>query len=266
MTQETLNIILLLTPLVIGGIIAAMNSDSVNTTTENAEAWTRKTQSKTSLKDGWFSRYIANPILWIIVKFSDWTDGFTHRGLKNGTRISATLYLIAAWCFILYAAFMIAVVLVIAGVVLYIVFKVLINSNEDVKRGYEKGQSVFNSNSQRRQEDVTDYTGLKGKKIYSGTNWFNEELKGRVDDDGNIYKGTNWFNEEKIGRIDEDGNILEGTNFFNETKVGRIDEDGNLHKGTNWFNEEKTGRIDEDGNIHKGTNWFNEEKKGRTGN
>ena len=255
----------MLTPLVIGGIIAAMNSERVNNTTENAEAWTRKTQSKTSLKDGWLSRYIINPILWIIVKFSDWTNGFTHRGLKNGTRIAATFYLIAAWCFILYAAFIIAVVLVIAGVVIYIVFKVLFNSNEDVKQGYEKGQSVSNSNTQRRKEDVIGYTGLKGKKIYSGTNWFNEELKGRVDDEGNIYKGTNWFNEEKIGRIDEDGNILEGTSFFNETIVGRIDEDGNLHKGTNWFNEEKTGRIDEDGNINKGTNWLNEEKTGRTG-
>jgi hypothetical protein len=266
MKQETLNVILLLTPLVVGGVIAAMNTDMVNNVTEKAETWTRKTQTKTSLKRGWFSRYIANPILWIIVKFSDWTDGFTHRGLKNGTRVAATLYLIAAWCFILYSAFVIAVILVIVVVFYYIVFKVLINSNEDVKRGYDKGQSVFKSNNQSRQEDVSDYAGLKGKKIYTGTNWFNEELKGRVDDKGNIYKGTNWFNEEKIGRIDEDGNILEGTNCFNEEKVGRIDEDGYLHKGTNWFNEVKTGRIDEDGNIHKGTNWLNEEKTGRSGN
>jgi len=265
MTQETTNIILLLTPLAIGGIIAAVNADEVNNTTEKAESWIRRTQSKVAIKDGWFSRFIANPILWMIVKFSDWTDDFTHRGLKNGTRIAATLYLIAAWVYLLVAAFMIFAALAIVALVLYIVFKVLINSDDNVKRGYEKGKSVFNSGNQNRNEDITDYAGLKGKKIYSGTNWFNEDLKGRVDDEGNIYKGTNWFNEEKIGRIDEDGNIFEGTNFFNENKVGRIDQDGNLHKGTNWFNEEKTGRIDEDGNIHSGTNWLNEEKKGRTG-
>jgi len=265
MTQETINIILLLTPLVIGGVIAALNTESVNNTTEIAESWTRKTQSKVSRKDGWFSSYIANPILWIIVKFSDWTDSFTHRGLKNGVRVTATLYLITAWCFLLYAAFMILLVLAIVAVVLYIIFKVLINSNDDVKQGYEKGQRIFNSNNREREDIVNNYAGLQGKKVFSGTNWFNEELKGRVDDEGNIYKGTNWFNEEKIGRIDEDGNILEGTSFFNEKRVGRIDVDGNLHKGTNWFNEEKTGRIDKDGNIHRGTNWFNEEKTGRSG-
>jgi len=265
MTKETLNTILFITPLVIGGIIAAINAESANLTIENAVAWTRKTQTKTSIKKDWFSRLIANPILWIIVRLSDSTEDFSNRGIKNGMRIAATLYIIAAWCYILYTALIIAVVIVIAGVILYVVFKVLINSNEDIKRGFEKGQGVLNSNTQGKQEDVNDFSGLKGKKIYSGTNWFNEELKGRVDDEGNIYKGTNWFNEEKIGRIDEDGNILAGTSFLNETKVGRIDEDGNLHKGTNWFNEEKTGRIDEDGNIHKGTNWFNEEKTGRTG-
>jgi len=265
MNQATINILILVSPLLVGGIIAAINANSVNDTTEKAEAWTRRTQIRVSARRGWFYSYIVNPILWTIVKFSDWTDSFTHRGLKNGARVAATLYLIAAWCFLIYAAFMIAVVLVIGAVIIYIVFKVLVSSNDNVRRGYEIGRGVFNSNKQNRKEDATDFVGLKGKKIYSGTNWFNEELKGRVDNEGNIYKGTNWFTEEKIGRIDEDGNIWKGTNFFNEEKVGRIDKDGNIHKGTNWFNEEKAGRIDKDGNIHKGTNWFNEEKKGRTG-
>lgn len=264
MKQETLNIILLITPIAIGGIIAALNSESVNNTTENAEAWARKTHTNLSAKKGWFSRYIINPILWIIVKFCDWTDGFSHRGLKNGVRVAATLYLVAAWCFILYTVFMIAVILAVVAIVLYILSKVLVNTNDDVRKGYDSGKRVF-QNSNQSDRDVTEIAGLRGQKIYSGTNWFNEELQGRVDEDGNIYSGTNWLNEEKIGRIDEDGTIYRGTGFLNEVKVGRIDSDGNIHKGTNWFNEEKTGRIDEDGNIHKGTNWFNEEKSGRTG-
>jgi hypothetical protein len=265
MKQETLNLILLLTPLAIGGIIAAINSESVNDNTEKAEAWTRKTQNNTSQKDGWFSSYLVNPVLWMIVKFSDWTDSFTHRGLKNGIRVAATLYLIAAVIYLLIAVFVIMVALAIGAIVLYVVFKVLLNSNQDVRTGYETGRSVFQDTSQNEQ-DLTAMVGVRGQKIYSGTNWFNEELKGRVDEDGNIYSGTNWFSEEKIGRIDEEGTIYKGTSFFNEEKVGRIDEDGYIHKGTNWFNEEKTGRIDEDGNIHKGSNWFNEEKTGRIGN
>jgi hypothetical protein len=267
--KQAYTIILLISPLVIGGIIAALNSEGVNTATEKAEAWARKTQGNISKKNGWFSRYIINPILWIIVKFCDWTDDFTHRGLKNGVRVAATLYLIAAWCFILYSLFMIAVILIISAVIIYvfyyIVFVLLSNSDGSVKSGYERGRNIF-QNSNERQPDVTEMSGFRGQKIYSGTNWFNEELKGRVDDEGNIYSGTNWLNEEKIGRIDKDGAIYKGTNFFNEEKIGRIDHNGNINKGTNWFNEEKTGRIDKDGNIHKGTNWLNEEKTGRAGN
>lgn len=265
MTQTTLITILLASPLVIGGIIAAVNSDGMNNATEKAEAWIRRTQSKISSKKGWFYGYILNPILWLIVKFSDWTDDFKHQGLKNGTRVAATLYLIATWCFLLYVAFMVVLIVVIVGVILYIIFKVISNSGGDTQNGYQAGRSMFQS-SKKPNHDTLDHVGLRGQKIYSGTNWFNEELNGRVDDEGNIYSGTNWFTEDKIGRIDKEGNIYRGTNYLNEEKVGRIDSDGNIHKGTNWFNEERTGRIDSDGNIHKGSNWFNEEKTGRTGN
>jgi len=262
MNSETLNILLWIAPIAVGAIIAGMNTNEINETTEKIESWIRERQQKASSSPSWFSKYLFNPILWLIVKFSDWTDDFTHRGLKNGVRIAATLYLVAAWLYILFALLTLALFLLIGGVIIYVIFKIILSSNENVKRGYDTAQSMFNQN---RKPDVTEYTGLKGKNLYSGTNWFNEELKGRVDENGNIYKGTNWFNEDKIGRIDEDGNIFSGTNYFNEEKVGRIDEEGYIHKGTNWFNEEKTGRIDEDGNIHKGTNWFNEEKTGRTG-
>ncbi|MCX6278365.1 MAG: hypothetical protein NT004_09735 [Bacteroidetes bacterium] len=263
MNQDIINILILVSPLIIGGIIAAINATSVNDTTENVEAWTRRTQTKVSTKSNWFYSFIINPILWIIVKFCDWTDSFTHRGIKNGVRVAATLYLIAAWCFLLYAAFMIVVIGAITIGILYVIFKLLVNSNDNVKQGYEKGKSVFQRSDEK---DVTEMAGLKGNKIYSGSNWFNEELQGRVDEDGNIYSGTNWFSEEKIGRIDKDGTIFRGTSWTNEEKVGRIDDKGNINKGTNWFNEEKTGRIDEEGNIISGTNWFNEKKTGRTGN
>ena len=257
MNQETTKIILLVSPIVIGGIFAAINSDGVNNTTEKAEAWTRKRQLKTSVSSGNFTKFIINPILWIIVTFCDWTDGFTHRGIKSGTRVAATLYLIAAWLFILYIAFMAALVIAIVIGILYVIFKVLLSSSDNT--------TTTNYEYEKPKKDIPNMVGLKGNKIYSGTNWFNEELEGRVDKEGNVYSGTNWINEEKIGRIDKDGNIYKGSNWLNEEKSGRIDKDGNIHEGRNWLNEEKVGRIDKDGNIQKGTNWFNEEKTGRTG-
>lgn len=128
-------------------------------------------------------------------------------------------------------------------------------------------QPVYSSKKTvaERDDDAIAQPGIRGQKIYSGTSWFNEELNGRVDEEGNLYKGTNWFTEEKIGRIDDEGNIYRGTNWATEVKVGRIDKDGTLYKGSNWFTEDKTGRIAEDGTILKGTNWFNEEKSGRIG-
>ena len=259
MSQDTLNMLLLTIPLVIGGLIAAVNATQVNDATEGAEAWLRRRQQRTSASGGWWSSYIFNPVLWAIVKFCDWTDGFVHRGLKNGTRAAARLYLIGLWLLILYAAVVIVIALVVIAIVLYVALKMLSGATESAEVRHPR------SNFVEDDDDAPAHAGLRGKKVYSGTNWFNEELKGRVDEKGNLYKGTNWFNEEKIGRIDDEGNIYSGTSWTNEVKVGRIDEDGTLYKGSNWFSEEKTGRIDEDGTIHKGTNWFNEEKRGRSG-
>lgn len=167
MNQETINILILISPLLIGGIIAAINTDSVNDKTEEAEAWTRRTQTNVSTKSSWYYRYIINPVLWTIVKFSDWTDSFTHRGIKNGVRVAATLYLIAGWCFIIYVAFMIIVTLVIGAVVIYIIFKILANSNEDVKRGYEKGRNVYNSNK-RDNSNNSEETKYDNKNMNQG--------------------------------------------------------------------------------------------------
>lgn len=260
MSQETFNVFLLLAPLLLGGLIAAINTNQVNDATEGAEAKVRGWQSRTSVRTGFFSKYVLHPPLWLIVKFCDWTDGFAHRGAKNGTRVAATLYLVGLWLLLLYAAVIVVIAVVILVVVIYIAAKILSSSSGTSEVTYSRPHV-----RRTEQEQVLDHVGLRGKKVYAGTNWFNEELKGRVDDEGNLYRGTNWFNEEKIGRIDDDGNIYKGTSWTNEEKVGRVDRDGALYKGSNWFTEEKTGRIDEDGTVHKGTNWFNEEKQGRTG-
>ena len=113
MRPETIRLILMIVPLIVGGIIAALNSEEINNVTEKAEAWTRQTQSKISKKKTLLNRYLINPVLYTLVVFSDWTDSFTHRGVKNGVRVAATLYVIAAWCFLIYAAFMISLIFLI---------------------------------------------------------------------------------------------------------------------------------------------------------
>lgn len=227
MTQDTLNIIILLSPLLIGGIIAAINTDEVNETTEKAEAWTRKTQSNVSMKNGWFSRYISNPFLWIIVKFSNWTDEFKHRGLKNGMRVAATLYLIGVWCYLLFFAFMFIVTLAIVGVVLYIVVKVLLNSNDDFKQSYEKGRRIVGS------------TG-PGKRVHPDT--------GVIQKDGIL----GWSDTDQ--RIDPETGSIQTNGVFgwNNTETRINQETGNIQKeGFFGYNDSNTRVNPDTGVIQK---------------
>ena len=138
-----MNIWFLLTPLIIGGIIAAFNSEGLNQASENVESWFRKAYQNNSNYTGWFRRFIVRPILWLLVQFSDWTDSFMNRGLKNGVRIALTLYAIMLWMYILFAAFMFIMVIVIGFAIVYVVLKAIINSYNDFSKGYKTGRRVF---------------------------------------------------------------------------------------------------------------------------
>lgn len=250
--------LLLLSPVIIGIIIGLINNPAIDNNVDKFQIWLANRKQKITSTSGKFNRFLIRPFLWLALSVRDWTNNISHNGMKSGIRIAVYIYLGALFLYLFITFAIILAIIIMIGIAFWIYEKVSGGSSGSVtvtKRRVSEDQ----------EENAMPHAGLKGKKIYSGTNWFNEELKGRVDEEGNIYKGTNWLTEEKIGRIDDDGNILQGTNSFNEVKVGRIDKDGNLQKGSNWFSEEKVGRIDKDGNIQKGTNWLNEEKKGRTG-
>lgn len=259
MSESVLNTVVLLLPLLVGGVIAALNATSVNDFTERAESKVRQWHSRATAASSIWARYVLRPPLWSVCRFCTWTDTFENRGVKNGARVAATLYLVGLWLLVIYFAALAAIAIAMLVGVLYVIVQVLSSSSDSSET------ATARSAGSSDEEEVMARVGLRGKRVYTGTNWFNEELRGRVDDDGHIYRGTNWHNEERIGRIDDEGNIFKGTNWMNEEMVGRIDEDGSLYKGTNWFNEEQTGRVDEDGSIYDGTNWFNEKKRGRTG-
>jgi len=250
--------LILFSPLLIGLIIALINSPTVDNNVAKFEDWLSYRKQIITSDSGKLNRFLTRPFLWMALKIKELTNSIAHSGVKSGLRITSYIYLGGLFLYLFVTFAIIIVIVVMIGVGFWIYDKLTSDSSSSPK--------VFNKRPpSSRDENVVDYAGLKGKKIYSGTNWFNEELKGRVDKEGNIYKGTSWINEEKIGRMDKDGNIYQGTSFFNESKVGRIDKEGNIYKGTSWINEEKTGRIDKDGKVYKGTSWLNEERKGRSG-
>lgn len=251
-------------PLVLGCMPLVINSEALSAWVNRRQAGFERVRER-GRAGGPFGRYFLRPLgagssaLW------QRTENIQSPHFRAGVRVLALAYFWAIMIALLAAAAYVIVGVIIAIFVLFAAFWLLshfLGGSTPSISGSRMG-AAFSSGF--KDPDIMDRVGVKGKKVYAGTNWLNEELQGRVDDEGNIYKGTNWLNEEKIGRIDGDGNIYKGTSWLNEEKVGRIAEDGTLYTGTNWFTEEKTGRIDPDGAIYKGTNWFNEEEQGRTG-
>lgn len=125
MTEQTIYILIAFTPLLLGGVIAVANNDSINNLTESIESGIRNRQQAVSQRGGWLYRFVLNPLLLILVKFSDFTDSFSHRGLKNGTRVVATSYFIAAWLYLMSIAFAIVAGFVFMGFVTYYLFQYL---------------------------------------------------------------------------------------------------------------------------------------------
>ena len=213
--------------------------------------WMDRRAAGSRVSDGRFNRFIARPALWSYEALDEQASRVDDVMLRNGAKVASYAFSVIFFCLLLFwiAALVIAVVMlvVVIAVAAFII---------DAYNGTSGTSSRVSG-------------ALKGAfrssegKVYSGTNMFNEQVTGHVDEDGNVYEGSHVFNEQKVGRIDADGNRYEGTNVFNEQKTGRTDEDGNIYEGTNDFNERKTGRVDEDGNIYEGTNMFNERKIGR---
>lgn len=133
--------VLLIAPLVVGGIVAAANSSQVNETTEKAESWIRTQENRRSGSSGWFSGYVLYPLLWTNVRFCNWTDDFDHRGLKNGTRVAGSLYLLGFWLFILYLAFSLIVGIIILGGIIYVLGAIFSDSDGGTRTSSTRSQS-----------------------------------------------------------------------------------------------------------------------------
>lgn len=257
-------VVLLIIPLVAGCAPQVVASESFSVWIDRWQATFQRIRDRGNT-GGPVGRYFLRPLgagssaLWRR------TAAVQSPHLRAGVRILVLGYfwaiMIALLAVALYVIIGIVITILLLVAVFWILGHVLGGGSPSVTPSRVRAAFAAKSTG----DDVIHQVGLRNKKVYAGTNWFNEELKGRVDDEGNIYKGTNWLNEEKIGRIDNEGDIYKGTSWLNEEKVGRIADDGTLYKGSNWFTEEKTGRVTEDGAIYRGTNWFNEEKTGRTG-
>lgn len=227
MSQETTNVLLLLVPVFIGGIIAAINANQMNVAAESAETRLRGWQQHASARTGWFWRYVLNPLLWSIVKFCDWTDGFVHRGLKNGARVAATLYLVGLWLLLLYAAVTVVIAVVIFVIVLYVAAKVLSSSGGSTEEIYSRPRRVVGVSG-------------KGQRVHPETGVIQEEgFWGWRDTERRVDPETGRFQEEGLigwrdtdTRIDQNTGVIqkEGMFGFRDTETRINPESGIIQK------------------------------------
>lgn len=102
--------VMLALPAVVGSLVAVVNSRGINAATDGAEAWIRARERDWHDADGKVRRYLLQPLLLSMTRFADWTDGIAHSGLKNGLRVTASLYAVVAWLLLMYVAVQVAVV------------------------------------------------------------------------------------------------------------------------------------------------------------
>ena len=202
MPETAVRLILSLVPALVGGVIAALNSDQVNGITERAEAWIRRRQRGTSTSNGWFLGYVVNPVLWTTVAFCNWTDGFSHRGLKNGVRVAAALYIIAAWLFALYVAFIVVVALVIAAAALYVAFKVFLGGADDSN---DHGGHVPERSAPHTRRAVMDPDELRSRRIVDGDGTY------RVDPESGVVQKQGTFGgwSDTDTRVDPESGVVQ---------------------------------------------------------
>lgn len=221
------SVIMLVLPLVVAASIAAANSEVVNSATERAEAWLRALRTDLSHRSGWFAALVVRPVIGLVLKLSDWTDGFQNRGLKNGVRVGAALYLVAVWGLLLVFALQIALTLAFIAAAIYIGLKVLVSASPEVRQGYEVSKRVLGTAGPGQR--INPETGVIQEEGLLG--W--RDTDRRVDPEtGNLQKEglIGWGDSDQ--RIDQESGVLqeEGLIGYRDTDV-RIDpETGIIQK------------------------------------
>ncbi len=242
----------LLCPPMIGALIAVLSYQKVSIAINGQDERFQRGCESAQAKGTKFAKTVTIPVcrtgrfIWKLGR------RLSNEHIRAAARITMAAYFLGIWGLAVAVAAVIVFWLAVAGLVFMIVIWILADGSTSTQTTSSTTVSI----------EGTRVAPARGR-FWRGTSWWNEELAGRVDEDGVIYRGASWISEERIGRIDEDGRVYRGTSFWNEEEVGRIEEDGTIFKGSNWLSQQRVGRVMNDGEVRKGSNWWNEERVGR---
>lgn len=104
-----LEFVLLLSPVILGSIIAMVNDKKVASFDSRFEDWLITKKNSLVGKRGKFSRFFLKPLVSSLVLITSWTQNVKNNGIRSGIRLASYLYIsvIAAYIFFLIASVMI---------------------------------------------------------------------------------------------------------------------------------------------------------------
>lgn len=248
-----LSIFLWLAPLLIGGIIAIINSEGANEATEKAEAWLRRAYANAARKRSWFTRIFIQPLLWVVVKFNDGTDSLPHRGLKNGIRIATVFYFLALWVFILLNILSILIPLAVVIAIIYFGLKYWLQNDTNARQGYETARRILGTSEPGTR--VHPETGVIQKRGFFG--W--EDTDERVNPETGQYQERGMFGwDDSDTRVNQETGVIQERGFlgYDDTDIRINPETGVIQKRGVFGWDDTEERIDPQTGKHQKRGMF----------
>lgn len=222
----TTDLFLFILPLIIGIVVAVINSSKIADFTDRFKNWLTDRKKRLDTRRGIIPRFIFKPLIFILLKVAEWTAEIKHDGIKAGTRIAAYIYIIEIFIFILvvlgYILLVFLFIIIGLWIFLWILGRILGGPKEEVR------------------ENIYVESVRKEPSFYESVFFFltteKEKLKNLfkvkhidVDKEGGIFSDdySNILSKGKIGFVDEEGHIFDTRETLRK-KIGYIDSEGHV--------------------------------------
>jgi hypothetical protein len=196
-------------PVIFGGIVALLNCKLVGKYDDMCNNWLSRKKVNLATKEGKVSRFFFKPLVWSLLRISQWTESISHQGLRSGARFACYIYIVGVASFIAAVSISIVVLIVIALLMLWLVMLILGSgsmgdsndsstgeSNEwsgggDKKSDPETGERIIKQDGKTYRQ-----TGWNGKWV-ADTDWIGKPIT-ETDWAGKPVVETDWAGKQKI--------------------------------------------------------------------
>jgi rRNA maturation protein Nop10 len=251
-----LPLLLLVFPLVAGGVVALARPSAAQKYMARFEAWVSTRKAAVDLKAGKWARYVAQPCLggfaWIQEATKRIADDFT----RAGVRIASYLYFAAV---ILLAAYIaVAVVVAIVAIILVLLVIGLLLSLMDKSAspsggfsgGFSRGRSFFSGGSSSPSSGGG--TGrLAGTRVVKEGLIFDAPTGVKVNEQGQVMREGLFFDSPTGVKLNESGQVVSEGLLFDTASGTKVNEEGQVVKEGLIFDVPSGYKVNDQGQLVK---------------